>query len=613
MQDYAINDFSGGYMTNAAYHAGEQKSAQFLLDCRVQEQGWLVPRKGYVSVSEATDVSDVFAHKSVLLAVIDGFLKYARIGEPTAQLTFENIDGHAHPVTGRVRFFAREDEVYVLGRIETAGRSQTAVVVDLSDIETPRLHPLYLEKTPHNIYNIQIENREQGEGEGFEVGLYAQAVILKDGLLKAVAPVSDLLMTVRVKDPSNLAAAVLTDVRIQLARLDPALDGATHIHFFTTRPSTNEPEDTTDLLSVVPDAYMELDTTHQTQFAYHTAFESRESDFIPAGEPIDVRYLATNEFRMYGAEAGSNTVYFSYYDPAKNISLFQNFTDVVPLALEGGEITGLHFGRDTFLYCYATNQIQAIATDPIAELHRVVDYIKPRGEKGEVIGCAAPETIVNVVGRHYFLATNQRVYRFDGQRLYDISDRVHGAFQKVKTPTDDGQLELQDAIAYAVDEHYVVSVNLVSDPPSAVPNRLLVFDMTHSVWWQDSYGVTSVTKGVYDTVFGVIDGKLYLLHYGDTDDGERIRRVWRGHPYQTTTQKAWESVHIHPLTPCRVEIQASTEQDQFQGYVDIVNIASFDEKRMGCNLRGAVQTIEIETDSDATIHRISVNERPRNR
>lgn len=607
MQDYAVNDFSGGYMTNAAYHAGRQKSAQYLLDCRSQEQGWLIARKGYVAVASETQVSDVFAHKNILLAVIDGALKYARLGDPTATLTFEDIED-SDPVSGRARFFARQDEVYLTTDTNT-------VVIDLSDPQTPRLHPFYLQKTPQNLYNIQITNREQREGEGFEVGLYAQAVILRDGQLRSVAPVSDRLMTVRVKDPTDLDASALTTVRLELARLDPALTGATHIHFFTTRPSANVPEDTTDLLSVVPDAYMELDTTHQTNFAYNTTFENRESDFIPAGEQITFRYLATNEFRAYAAEAESHKVYFSYYDPAKNISLFRNFTDVVPLGLEGGEITGLHFLRDTFLYVYTTNQIQVIATDPIAELHRVVDYIKPRGDKGEIIGCAAPDTIVNIVGRHYFLATNQRVYRFDGQRLYDISDRVHAAFQKVLTPTEEGRLQIQDAIGYSVDENYVVSVNMVlPDAEQAdTPNRLLVYDVTHGVWWHDSYGVHAVTKGVYDTIYGVMDGRLYLLHWGATDDGAAIRRIWRGHPYQTATQKTWESVHIHPLEPCRVDITASTEQDEFVGYVDIRNIAAFDEKRMGCNLRGAVQTVEIQTESVAAIHRIAVNERPRNR
>lgn len=613
MQDYAVNDFSGGYMTNAAYHAGRQKSAQHLLDCRSQEQGWLIPRKGYVSIASETGVSEVFAHKNILLAVQDSILKWARIGEPTAQLELQDFAERVElveTVNQGVVFHAREDHVYV-------SAANAAYVIDVSDPQSIEVKPFRLPKTPHNIYNIRIDNRETQAGEGYAVGLYAQAAVLDENDDPiVVAPLSDLLMTIRyVRDPEEHSASELTDVQVELARLDDALEGATHLKIYTTRPTDNAPDSTADLVSVT-EGYMRAEVGQTTTFAYGSSYDEADSDFVPAGDPVDFAYIATNEFRAYVAEAGSNRVYFSHYDPATNLSLFQNFTDVIALDLGGGgEITGLHFLRDTFLYVYTTNQIQVISTDPIAELHRVVDYIKPRDEKGEVVGCAAPDTIVNIVGRHYFLATNQRVYRFDGQRLYDVSDRVHGAFQKVLTPTSDGEIRLQDAIGYSVDENYVLSVNMLIPDEGQVdrPNRLLIYDVTHGVWWQDSYGIQAVSKGVYDTVFGVMDGQLYLLHHGTTDDGTPIRRVWKGHPYQTATQKTWESVHVHPLEPCHVDITASTELDEFTGYVDVENIASFDEKRMGCNLRGALQTIEIQTESEATIHRISVNERPRNR
>ena len=744
MQDYAVNDFSGGYMTNAAYHRGRQKSGQYVLDCRSQEQGWLIKRKGYVCVSDVSAFTDVFVHRNVLLAVVDGILKWARIGDPTDELTLNDFDEDDSISMGdeRVVFHTHEDEVYISGA--------ASFVVKVSDTKDPSIQPFYLQATPtptmtylnHSRVGIkridlkfqaiyveaeQAEDLPTRQGIGIEIPQLAPRKVLAPAsepyeievrtgveIVPPPHPIHDYLTRIGVSpNPfsvfTNIAFTVAeeTPLRIDVFAGDTASGSivrtlhdslgahTTHAAFeegkqsvrwygdntlgeavaagtYTIRfrfrfisgldPMEAHTDDYTirvvqglSLADFYGDADPDVERTairmtlpappdHANYVDVYASYrDNRESfywiarmpyvenevldyvfafsdpavaaPFIDAGEQIDFQYIATSEFRTYSAAADSDKVYLSAYNPATHEALRQNFVDVVPLQLNGGAMTGLHFLRDTFLYAYTTNQIQVIGTDPIAELHRVVDYIKPRDEKGEVIGCTAPDTITNIVGRHYFLATNQRVYRFDGQRLYDVSDRVHGAFQKVLTPTEDGLIQLQEAIGYSVDENYVLSVPMAvedeSDPDK--PNRLLVYDVAHGVWWHDSYGIHAVSKGVYDAVYGVIDGRLYLLHHGNTDDGETIRRVWRGHPYQTTTQKTWESVHVHPLQPCRVDIKASTEQDAFEGYVDISNIASFDEKRMGCNLRGAVQTVEIQTESDATIHRIAVNERPRNR
>lgn len=743
MQDYAITDFSGGYMTNAAYHAGRHKSAQFLLDCRSQEQGWLIPRKGYLGLSSETGFSDVFVHRNILLVVRYGILKWARISEPTEQLEFHDFHPSGYLIkegTERVIFHTHENKVYI-------STGKASFIVDVpAEPNLPSVRAFYLQETPtptvRYLERSRVENtklidlkfqaiyveEEQEEdlptrqGFGVELPTLAQRQVLAPAsepyeveVRTGIEPVTDVhpiheFVTDIVANPNPFTA--FTNISFEVVRRTPLRidvftqrgelvmtlhdslgDHITHEEYvegdhsikwdgrndlgervatgtytvrfrYSTGLDVNAEDENDFTFNVVkglsladfyrsadpdvertaieitlpapPDAanYVDIYASYRDnrdsfyfiarmpyiagqklQYVFPFSDPAVGEPFVEAGEKIDFQYIATNEFRTYIADAKSNKVYVSYYNPANNEELRQNFVDNVPLQLEGGEITGLHFLRDTFLYAYTTNQIQVIATDPIAELHRVIDYIKPRDEKGEVIGCAAPDTIINIVGRHYFLATNQRVYRFDGQRLYDISDRIHGAFQKVFTPTDNGAIQLQDAIGYSVDENYVVSVNMVipGEPQSEKPNRLLVYDVTHGVWWQDSYGIQAVSKGVYDSVFGVIEGRLYLLHHGKTDDGQIIRRVWRGHPYQTTTQKSWESVHVHPLIPCRVEIKASTEQDEFEGYVEVGNIASFDEKRMGCNLRGSLQTIEIQTDSPAVIHRITTNERPRNR
>ena len=769
MQDYAINDFSGGYMTNAAYHAGRQKSAQFLLDCRSQEQGWLIPRKGYVSVSSASGFTDVFVHKNVLLAVQSGALKWARIpGNPTDDLSFNDFAADGYSIKDsdeRVIFHTHEDDVYI-------STGDASFVVKVSETEDPSVRPFYLEATPtptitylnHSRVGVkridlkfqaiyvdaeQAERLPTRQGSGIEIPILAPRAVLAPAsdryevevrtgveIVPPPHPIHDYLTRIGVfpnpftiftnigfrvieetplridvfagntasgpivrtlhdslgdqttdvpfeegdyttsgsleagdytvaleagegavrwqgdNDLGEPVAAGVYTIRFRF-RFIPGLDPMdSHIDDFTMRvvqgvsladfyrdadPDVERtairitlpaPPDHANFVDVYASnrenrdsfywiARMPYVENEPLDYVFAFSDPAVAEPFIDAGEQVDFQYIATSEFRTYIAAANSDKVYMSYYNPANPEALRQNFVDVVRLQLNGGAITGLHFLRDTFLYAYATNQIQVIGTDPIAELHRVVDYIKPRDEKGEIVGCAAPDTITNIVGRHYFLATNQRVYRFDGQRLYDVSDRVHGAFEKVLTPIRNGLLQLQDAIGYSVDENYVLSARMAIPDCQPLeidkPNRLLVYDVTHGVWWHDSYGIHALTKGVYDSVYGVIDGKLYLLHYGDTDNGACIKRLWRGHPYQTTTQKTWESVHVHPLGPGHIDIKAATELEEFQGYVEIRNIASFDEKRMGCNLRGAVQTVEIETESAAAIHRIAVNERPRNR
>jgi len=652
MQDYVINDFSGGYMTNAAYHPGRDKSAQSCLDCRSQEQGWLIPRKGYMSIASETGISEVYVHENILLAVISGVLKWAWIRTPIEALTFYDfVTGGYLIKTGneRVVFHTHAKRVYI-------STGKASFVVKYEPPNVPSVHPFYLAKpalafsyvgsepgTPTSqvwiraqfvVTDGSVDVSDSDPTAAIDRGThFAQAVVLSE-------PSDARYVDIQDTNDDNLSRTIIqmrvagapqgTVGYIDFFRTERGADRDDAYYFFMRVPYSS---DVNQIL--VDDRDFSYDAAvPRVSVNHHFSWTDTSTFVILQESALDnisltarrelvnsvsftphFQYIATNEFRTYVAPANSDKVYISYYNPATTETLRQNFVDTIPLQLEGGQITGLHFLRDTFLYVYTTNQIQVISTDPIAELHRVVDYIKPRDEKGEVIGCAAPDTITNIVGRHYFLATNQRVYRFDGQRLLDISDRVHSAFQKVLTPAENGQLQLQDAIGYAVDENYVVSVNMSvpGEAQATQPNRLLVFDVTHRVWWQDSYGVKAVSKGVYDVVFGVIDGELYRLHHGNTDDGQAIQRVWQGHPYQTTTQKTWESVHVHPLTPCRVDIKAMTEQEEQSGYVDVQNIAAFDQKRMGCNLRGSHQTIEISTESDATIHRIAVNERPRNR
>ena len=313
-------------------------------------------------------------------------------------------------------------------------------------------------------------------------------------------------------------------------------------------------------------------------------------------------YIAVDEFRAYVAELNSDRVYLSHYNPGTGERLYRNFTDFFDLDLNGGHITGLQFLRDTHLVIYASNQLQVLATDPLPELQRVIDFIKPRDDKGQFIGCVSPASIVDMGGQHYFWATDKRVYRYDGAQLREMSDKVHGVLSRIQ--------DISNAVGFSHDRHYCLSVTLDGEATT------LVYDQIHGVWWQDDFGVSDAMKDPAGNVYGTIDGQTFQLYTGDTDAGQPIRRLWRSHPSYAPVQARWESIHVYPQSPATIDVRAYTElntaDDRAQGTLEITNIADPFGQRMGCNLRGRTLTIEIETVSTAAIDRITVNERVRN-
>ena len=312
-------------------------------------------------------------------------------------------------------------------------------------------------------------------------------------------------------------------------------------------------------------------------------------------------YIAVDEHRAYVAETGSDRVYLSHFNPGTGERLYRNFTDFIDLDLNGGEITGLMFLRDTHLVVYASNQLQVIATDPLPEFIRVIDFIKPRDDKGEFIGCISPESIVDMGGVHYFLATDRRVYRYDGAMLREMSDKIHGLLTQIQFRAN--------AVGFSHDRHYLLSVSLDNDE---VVDTTLVYDLEHNVWWADDFGVTGVVKDREGNVYGSVDGQTCQLYTDATDNGQPIRRVWRSHPGYAAVQARWESVHVYPQAPAAIDVRVWTELGRAEGHLDIVNIADPFSQRMGCNLRGRTFTIEIETESPAAIDRIVTNEPIRN-
>lgn len=356
------------------------------------------------------------------------------------------------------------------------------------------------------------------------------------------------------------------------------------------------------------------------KLVYQFPFEdpSLPQDFIDAGEKVHWQHIATNRFRNYVAKENSNRVYLSYYEPGEHIQLYQNFTDWIPLKLGGGSITGLDFIRDNILVVYATNQIQLIQTDPLFELHTVIDQLGPTDKEGNLIGCAAPDTLVDMGGIHYFLATNRYIYRYDGARIQSVSDVVHAMFQTVDLPvTEYGQPKFSRARGFAYDKNYYISVPSLLEPGLSdypeYPNTTLLYDIQYRRWWQDDFGVLSLSKAYPEKLFAVIGGELFQLYQGEDDDGTPIRRVWKSNPYETRPFDRIESIRVYPQGPGRFDIKAITEFQEAENYIDVVNPEIWDDLHAGFDIRGRLHTIEITTESMATIDRITTNEKLENR
>ena len=647
-----ITTFAGGLVTNVAEHAprGREAYAAYCRNCRSDKQGWLVRRDGMTRISSETDIREVFVHKSVILAVASGILKWARIGEVGGQLTFRDFVDGGYRVTEdpervlnvdeRIVFEAREDLVYI-------GTGQASFVVEVPYVpNVPTVYPFYtLTPTAFRVTALGDKGQIPEGNTDFgrqSVKLRLQFVRL-DGTQEELedhqgaypgqrqADVLELLTNkVSVSEPSasislnnvvtdttgtgraindldeSAAENIRTTVDIELTSEQPL---GTHIDVYRS-------ERNIDLSDEVRDDWYWLARFPTGQQTLRFTFELTDSsvrnypELVPtSGDMPNFQYADTNEFRLYAATPKSSRVWLSYYNAGTAEKLYQTFTDFIDLDLGEGTITGLKFIRDNLLVVYATNQIQIITTDPLAELHTVIDFIA-HDDVGNPIGCVAPDSIVDMGGEHFFLASNRYVYRFNSRTARTISDPVQSIFDATRLPiTETGEPEITRAVAFAYQKDYFISIpsGLESDV-GRYPNTTLMFDTEYRRWWQDSYAVRAVSKGYPERLYSVIDGSLFELFFGETDAGTNICRVWRSNPSLRRTHDKFRSVHVYAMGAAVIDVLAKTEQGEERGTITIIETSDVWSQRLGVNLRGRNFTVEISTESDAPIDRILVNE-----
>lgn len=667
-----ITSFHRGLITNTEGIANPHETAIYTRNNRTEQHGWLAPRKGMKGVSSESGITDVFIHKTVILVVQNGYLKWARLtGEVGEILTFNDFDGGfvVKEGTERVVFIGQVDEEGEQGNVVWLSTQENAFVVEIPDppeppeaAEIPSARAFYLPQA-------QLEYSFVGNaptGRTSRIWIRAQFV-LTDGTNDVTDPDPTEAIQRKADGGSPYAPSVVfsesSDARYVDIRADAEGDAtsiqirvegapagtAGYVDIYQTELDGEENGDYYFIERVPYSSNYNSLLVGDMNFSYNASVPRvsftktlRNSDanigtpwgYSSQHDPNSLKsfrqmvyvsnfrphfqHIATNRFRNYVAEANSNRVYISYYDPAEEIKLFQNFPDYIPLDLAGGSITGLAFIRDNLLVVYATNQIQLIQTDPLIELHSVIDILGPRDADGNLIGCAAPDTIVDMGGVHYFLATNRYVYRFNGRSAGSISDVVHVMFQAVALPTTDyGEPVPSRALAFAYDKDYYISIpslleeGLTETPE--FPNTTLLYDVQYRRWWQDDFGILSISKSYPERLFSVVNGRLFELYQGTDDAGVPIHRVWKNNPYETRAHERFESVVVYCQEAARVDIKAITEYEAFETYIEVDNTRAWHDMKAGCDLRGRLQSVEISTNSTTIIDRITTNEVLENR
>ena len=631
-----ITTFAGGLVTNVAEHAprGREAYAAYCRDCRSDKQGWLVRRKGMTRISDE-QIAHVFTHKSILLAVIGDTLKWARVGSIGSSVVFNDFDTSV-PVTAsdRVLFRATDDLIFVADQtrqyavVDVSGASPIAenFYGAIGDISLTSYRPTRTDnkfkldiQTAEQVYDA-LEDRVKDSIRIEVIDVFAQPVMRIGGQRVLLNPTRALRAEVNSWDGTHDQASfgnegrMRAEITISMANVasDFLVSRNIIVELYATRRVADGQTPGTDFFRLPTTITYQPNTTATFRLLNNDDSLGDAATLRPgtSTERLDFKYMALNEFRAYVAEENSSRIWLSNYDAEKNETNFQNFTDNIELQLQGGTITGLQFIRDNLLVVYATNQIQMIATDPLAELHQVIDTVGPRDDVGNLIGCIAPDSIVDMGGEHFFLGSNRYVYRFNSRNAYTISDPVQAIFDAVALPiTDSGEPEVSKAVAFAYQKDYYISIpSSLEESVGSLPNTTLMFDTQYRRWWQDKYAVRSISKGYSERLYTVIDGRLFELFLGETDDGTRIRRIWRSNPSLRRTHDKFRSVHVYAMAAAVIEVLAKTEQAEERGTLTIENTSDVYSQRLGVNLRGRNFIVEIATESDAPIDRIMVNE-----
>ena len=641
---HEILNFAGALNPNAAYTRFRNTTASDWDNLRVIDQGFLEPRKGHTLVYDAEPISHVFAYRNLLFAVIGRNLKWARARATGIEVEFNDFDPALEVNSSEHYFFSplqNENGEWIL-----FANGDTKHVIDLdrvfisSNAQDPTVNDFYLPTANDPALSIVDDGPDDDHLENRPIAFVVQPVQVNDDDVKIAVgrPSSDvLLLGINTLKPESTAGDLHEDnrdaphTRIRVTFDLPDSGAASEVDIY--RAERNSAGLNASYYYIGRADYEDGGT-----WEYNVPITD---DTLDSGEPllrdegnIDWRFLVTDYVRSYATDPHTTNLYLSYFDGI-NERLYRNFTDFIPLNLRGEMITGLKFLSDTnWLIVYTPTRIIVVLTDPNPELMRVIGNFG-YDARDSSIGCAAPNTLVEIGQYHYFLAGNKQVYRFGGRRPTWQSDKVETILKRIEIREhDDARFEPTNAYAAAHERLYHLSLPLEYREPihfigwrnganlrwrdeslqwrdeSYAPNSTLILDTERDLWYQDSVGVSGYAKDQRDTLYGVIGRTLYSL-YNNDESNEHIEWRWKSNMLLMPVHQLIHNVNVKTQGAADLDVIVTTEEGTQSIRLQPENANDYWGQRAGCNLRGRTLEVTIQGVGKALIDRISINERPR--
>ena len=622
-----IDNFSAAIIAAAAYSRHRDISAVDAANVRHDDEGALIVRPGYRRMpSDNEQIVSIFAHWGYVLVVTHaGELKWdteqrlidAQAGDSLFRSFIPARTGF--DVSSPTRFIVNESEVFL-----SNANSQLKVIFE--NETDPVAYPFYLPPLgPVLIRRVIPRAARESESESPSAGghprsryqpgrdtegtpitltddVYIRLQTIKTGSQSEdhfwYYPIEAVGFSVLVE--TRISNEVVLDITIDASHLSSDTD-ADFIDVFQTLSTAA----TSDALYYFIGRIPYRVGTYRLSTVKDTALETQRTLIEPLAEPAWQLAEASNE-RLYLNTGKDNRIWMTHYE--NGASYFRSVTDYVDVKTGGFRMTGLKKLQQNVLAVYTENRIYLLSIDPTPEQHRVLQVINSRDDTDAPIGCFAPESLVDINGYHYFLAPNQQVYRFGGERLRWMSDAINPILVKMpRTPS-------KKAIGFA--RGFIYCLAYPSTPVSRENDAMLLYDTQRKTWWKDSIRLSEVSKGQTQSEYALIDKWPALLNTGVRDNEERIEWYWRGNKVLIPLNTLIHSLFIGALPEdigeesLTISVALKTEEGEQTQTLEIESAIDYWQQYVGFNLRGRSVQVTISGTGRMKIDRLIFNPDP---
>lgn len=649
---HEITGFTAGLIPNAAWTRFRNTAASDMDGLRVHPQGFLESRAGHTWIFHDEPVEDFFIYKNLVIAIIDSNLRWGRLNNNQIGVVFSDFDPVINLNATKGWSFTVLDNAtgeYIFmgnGTGELTGGLGGVYVIDLTDVfaheqpQAPTAYHFYLNKPTISSVTI-VDPGRSGESrlEKRPIAFRVQVVqTLNDVPIAVSEPSEPILLsgfnTLRAdQSAADIPSGTEVRTRYRVQFNLPSRGIANKMYIY--RAERNHDGGLVSLFRRVGIVdYPTLDTQTGSQFEglmeiTDDGFSTSDHIIPDAGEKVAWKYIETDGVRSYAVPENSDRLYFSYFDGISE-RLYRNFSDELAIPTDGEPITGLKFLRRNYLVVYTARRIILIRTDPIASRCTVVDQI-PTESNDSSIGCYAPRSLVNHSGYHFFVASDKRVYRYGGQNVRWIGDKIEPLLVPLDVEIPDNVLFTPANIHGAIHEglYYLSYPNLHEPPANAIywrnqtvswrdngldwkpslsphaPNTTLIYDIERERWYKDQFGVSTFAKDSFDRLYGIIRKSVFRM-YDDPDMAVPWR--WKSNKFILPQYMLLFNVFVYSQTEADITVTLRTEQGEETQSLVVEDAFDYFSQYAGFSLWGRTAEIEIEGYGPVTIDRIVLNE-----